>query len=508
MTELTPPKYSTFEKYMITITVMLAAIIEILDTTIVNVSLPHMMASFSASTDQITLVLTGYIVSSAILMPLTGLFIRRMGVRRLLLSNIVGFLIASMLCGLSESLAQIVFFRVLQGVFGASLVPLSQYILRNTFEQHEQGKAMAIWGLGIMVGPILGPTLGGHITEALNWRWIFYINLPICIIAFLMTLRFIKESVQQKEMIDWLGLGLMSVSIGSLQIMLDRGQNDNWFDSGFIMGCAITAFITGAIFIYRGCHIKNNIINLSLFKERNFTISTVILSLFVVIFFGNMILQPIMLETLMGYPSDVTGNVMAPRGIASAISMILVARLMTRVDHRVLIGSGILLAAFGTYQMTFFTLNGSMWTYIAPSITQGFAMGLVFVPLSSSAFNYLEQNRIGDAAGLYSFGRSLGSSIGISCLTTMMIHQSQVHWSYLREHIQPANPHYLQWAHAQNYQINAKSTLQAASSLVQRQSEMLGFIDVFWASTFILCLLAILVFFLKKGASQKAANLE
>jgi DHA2 family multidrug resistance protein len=492
-------KYSSFEKYMITITVMLAAVIEILDSTIVNVSLPHMMASFSASTDQITWVLTGYVVSAAIFMPLTGLLIRRLGVRRLLLSNIIGFLIASMLCGAAMSLSQIVFFRILQGIFGASLVPLSQYILRNTFEPHEQGKAMAIWGLGIMVGPILGPTLGGHITELFNWRWIFYINLPVCIIAFMMALRFIQDNTCKKEPIDWLGLLLMTMSIGSLQIMLDRGQSDNWFDSKFIIACALFSLITAFIFLYRGCRIKNNIINLSLFKERNFTLSTLILSIFAIAFFGNMILQPIMLETLMGYPADLTGDVMAPRGIASGISMILVSRLMKHINNRILISIGLLLSAWSCYQMTQFTVGGDMLSYILPTITQGFAMGFVFVPLSSAAFDYLEPHQIGDASGLYSFGRSIGFSVGVSLLTTVMLHQSQIHWSYLREHIQMSNSHFLQWASLYHYNINSSMTIKMVSLQVEKQSRMLGFIDTFWISTFILLGLIILVFFLKKG---------
>ena len=277
---------TNFERNFITITVMIVAIIEILDMTIVNVALPAMMGDLGANADQITWILTSYIVSSAIVMPLTGFFVTYFGRKKLLLTSITGFLLFSMLCGLSTSLTEIILFRIGQGMFGALLVPLSQYILNDAYPKKDRGKAMAIWGIGLMVAPILGPTVGGYITDAMSWRWIFYINVPVCIGAFFLATRFIKETVSEKKYIDWVGLLLLALGIGALQIFLDRGNTDNWFHSNSILILCFVWVCSFIIFIVRGINKPDNIINLKLFKSRNFTITVIMLSVSGIAIFG------------------------------------------------------------------------------------------------------------------------------------------------------------------------------------------------------------------------------
>lgn len=493
---------TSFEKWMITVTVMLVAVVEVLDMTIVNVSLPNMMGSFSATSKEITWILTAYIVSAAICMPLTGTLLRQFGQRRLLLLNIVGFLIASMLCGAATSLSAMIGFRILQGIFGASLVPISQYILRTTFSRAEQGAAMAIWGMAIMTAPILGPTVGGHITEALNWRWIFYINIPVCLLAFVMTLKFIRVSPYGHEKIDWRGLFLMVIAVGSFQVFIDRGNSENWFDSNFITGLAALSAISFVTFIYRGWNKKHHIINLRLFTERHFSMTFVIFAIYSVGIFGTLVLLPIMLETALNYPPDIAGDVMAPRGIAAALAMVMVSRLNKYVDNRILVFVGIIITAWGTYQMTFFNMSGDMMTYIMPGLIQGVGVGMVIVPLSSCAFDYLEKSQVAEATGLFSFGRSMGVSIGISILTTIHVHQTRVNWQRLGAHIQATNPNFTHWASNHGLSVNPLLSLQLAAQQVQQQSTMIAFIDAFWAATLLLLMILPLVFFLKKGRDK------
>lgn len=469
-----------FERWMITISVMLVAVVEVIDMTIVNVALPNMMGALGANTDQITWVLTSYIVASAICMPLTGFLVTRLGRRRLLLINIVGFLASSMLCGMSVTLSQMVVFRALQGIFGATLVPMSQYILRDTFPPNEQGKAMAIWGIGIMAGPVLGPTIGGYITDTLNWRWIFYVNIPVCIMAFFMTLKFITETPRSKPFIDWFGLILMAVGIGSLQIFLDEGNQYNWFDSNGILILFLISVYTLAYFIIRGWSYKRNIINLHLFKDRNLKMATGLLTCYCLFIFGVLTLQPIMMQQLLNYPVLTTGLLMAPRGFASAFSMLIVAKLMGRVDLRILIIVGLLLSAAGTYVMTLFSLDISEPYIIWSGVIQGFGMGLIFVPLSTLALSTVATGHAAEGSGLFSFGRSLGSSIGISAMSTILSQESQINWNRLGGNINAANPALYQWLNAHNLSIYSPLTAQLLGAQLNAQSSMIAFVDCYW----------------------------
>lgn len=469
-----------FERWMITISVMLVAVLEVIDMTIVNVALPNMMGALGANADQITWVLTSYIVSSAICMPLTGFLVTRLGRRRLLLINIVGFLISSMLCGMSVTLPQMVFFRTLQGIFGATLVPMSQYILRDSFPPNEQGKAMAIWGIGIMAGPVLGPTIGGYITESMNWRWIFYVNVPVCIMAFLMTLKFISETPRSKPFIDWPGLFLMAVGIGAFQIFLDQGNEYNWFDSNGILILFLISVYTLSYFIARGWYYPRNIINLHLFKDRNFCVATLVLTFYCMIVFGLLTLQPIMMQNFLNYPVLTTGLIMAPRGFASALSMVIVAKLMGKVDLRVLIIVGLILSAVGTYVMTETSLYMSEPYLIWSGVIQGLGMGLIFVPLSALALSTINPQHTAEGSGLFSFGRSMGSSIGISILSTIVTQETQINWNVLGGHIYQGNPNFNQWLTYSNLTLTNPNTPPILGYMLNNQASMIAFVDAYW----------------------------
>lgn len=490
--------YSNNMKWIITITVMSVAVIEVLDMTIVNVALPNMMGALGANSDQITWVLTSYIVSSAICMPLTGFLVTRFGRKRLLTINIVGFLLTSALSGMSVTLTQIVLFRTLQGIFGATLVPMSQYILRDTFPIEEQGKAMAIWGIGIMCGPIFGPTLGGYITESLNWRWIFYINVPVCIMAFFMTLKFIEETPRKKEFVDWFGLALLAVGIGALQIMLDQGSQDNWFQSNFIIILSLLSAYCLIFFVIRGLSYSKNIINIRLFSDSNFTTATVMLTLYSITVFGLLTLLPIMLEDLMNYPVDTAGWVMAPRGLTCAISMAIMAKLINKIDIRLLITAGLFFTVIGTFMMTQFSLNMSESYVITSGAVQGFGMGLFFVPMSTIALSTLPPQSTAEGSGLFSFGRSLGSSIGISLFSTVLSQESQVNWNRLGGHITAYSPALKQWLAQQNLTLSNPLTPQLLAQTLSQQSTMIAFLDCYWLAMILILLMFPLVLFMKK----------
>ncbi len=491
-------------KWLITIAVMLVAVMEVLDMTIVNVALPHMMGSLGANMDQITWVLTSYIVAAAIMMPLTGYLVSRLGRRRLLLINIIGFLVTSMLCGLSTSLYEIVSFRILQGVFGATLIPLSQYILRDTFPPDEQGKAMAIWGIGIMVAPVLGPTIGGYITEYLDWRWIFYVNLPVCIIALYMALKYIQETPRSKPITDWVGMFWMTLGIGSLQVFLDKGNEHNWFDSNGMLLLAVVCIVSLTTFIIRGLYYKHNIINLRLFKDRNFMSCTLMLSVFGISIFGIVAIQPLMLENLMHFPTSTTGLVMMPRGITAAIGMMFVAQMINRVDPRLFIALGIVLAAIGTYWMSLFTLDTGVNLIVITGAIQGLGMGLFFVPLSALALSTLKPKDTAEGSGLFSFGRSLGSSIGVSILGTIVTRETQVNWNYYGGKITHSSAALQKWLAAHHLTANSPMTAQLLGQELSRQATMVAFVDAYWITAISFLAMLPLVFVMQKPKSLSA----
>lgn len=489
-------------RWLITIAVMLVTVMEVLDLTIVNIALPNMQGSLIAANDQITWVLTSYVVSAGIMMPLTGFLIKRIGVRKLLLINIIGFLMSSMLCGAAESLIMMVFCRILQGIFGAALVPISQFILRNIFPPEEITKAMAIWGVGIMAAPIIGPTLGGYITDTLNWRWVFYVNFPVCILAFFMCMKLIDESPTQPVKIDWLGMFIMALGVGSFQIFFDRGNTVDWFAASSTRWLFFIAVSCVSLFIIRGLIIKQkNIINIYMFFNRNFSVGCLILVLFVANIFSILTLQPLLMEAFMNYDPNFAGIIMAPRGIASACAMASIPFLSKHLELRKIIVLGLSVCALGTYLMAKINLLISPNIFLWIGVVQGIGMGFVFVPVSTLALATLKPQDYGEATGLFSFWRSLGISIGVSAMATLLTRNSQVNWNTIDGHIYPFNPALKLWLAQHHLNLYDKLTLFKFSQQLSSQAYMISFLNDFLIAAISFMMTIPLAFLLEKPKS-------
>lgn len=490
---------SPTQRLLITIAVMSATLMQIIDMTIINVALPHMQGSLSTTPDEISWTLTSYLVASGIFMPLTGYFSDRLGRKKYLLISIAGFTVASIFCGAAVSLTEIVVFRLLQGIFGAALVPLSQAIMADIYPEVDRGKAMAIWGMGVMIGPILGPTLGGYLTEIASWRWTFYVNVPIGILAFLLAMEVVPDSEKKERFMDWIGLTLLSVAIAALQYVLDRGDRRDWFDA---IDIRIATFLTIAGFIgflWHSIHEKQkSVFDLRIFKDRNFTIASLLLAVMGLGMFGAMVIQPMMLEGILDYPVLTTGLVMAPRGISGMISMILVGKLISRVDPRWLILTGIIISAAGISIGTHYSQNISPIWVIAPLLLQGFGLSMIFVPLSTVAFSTLPISMRVEAAGLFSLLRTLGASIGIAVTITIYTRHAQFAWNQIGGFIQPFNPALQTYLNAAHLKLSDPTTIAILMNQLRQQAQMVSFVDVYAFITWSFIAMIPLVFFLKK----------
>jgi DHA2 family multidrug resistance protein len=484
-------------RLFITLAVMSSTLIQVLDTTIVNVALPHMQGELGATSDQISWVLTSYLVSAAIFMPLTGYFADIVGRKRYLLVCIAGFVAASALCGLSRNLLQIVLFRMLQGVFGAALVPLSQAIMSDAYPPEERGKAMAIWGLGVMVGPVLGPTLGGWLTDAASWRWTFYINVPVGGLSWFLASQFVTDTPTKARRMDWTGLALLSIGIAGLQYAIDRGNQQDWFAANDIRVAALLGAIgTLGFIVYSLRATRHALFDIRIFADRNFGTACLVVAALGLGMFGGMVIQPILLERLFDYPIVTTGLVMAPRGIATAVSMLAVGRLVGRMDARILVAVGMLLSAGGSYAMAGYSLDVDMFRVIWPAMVQGLGLGLIFVPLSTIAYATLPRARMAEAAGLYSLVRTMGSAIGISAITTMLTRQGQVAWNELGGHIHKFDPAVLAYLRPLHLAPTDPLAVGIMAGEVARQAEMLAMVDMFkliaWSFLWMLPLVLVL----------------
>ena len=423
---------------MITVSVMLATVMQVVDTTIVNVALPHMQGSMSATQDQITWVLTSYIVAAAIMTPVTGVLADRLGRKRLFAIAVIGFTVASMLCGAATSLTQLVLFRALQGALGASLVPLSQAVLLDTYPREKHGSAMALWGMGVMVGPILGPTLGGYLTEYYSWRWAFYINLPVGVLALLGIAAFVPEAKgTEKRGFDFFGFALLSIAIGALQLMLDRGNALDWFDSTEVVLEAATAALAFYMFMVHMFTAEKPFIEPGLFADRNFVAGVLLMFTVGVLLLATMALLPPFLQSLLGFPVITAGYVLAPRGIGTMAAMMVVGRLVGKVDTRLLVLGGLMLMAWSLREMTQWTTEVGTTEIIWTGIVQGVGLGFIFVPLSTIAFATLAARYRNEGTAMFSLIRNLGSSVGISLVMTVLGHEIQSSHAALSESISP-----------------------------------------------------------------------
>ena len=411
-----------------------------LDTTIANVALPYMQGSLSASLDQINWVLTSYIVASAIMTAPIGWVADRFGRKRLFVICAAGFTFASVLCGLAENIEQMVAFRLLQGAFGAALVHLSQSVLLDSYTAQERGSAMAIWGIGVMLGPIMGPTLGAWLTENYNWHWVFLINLPIGIVTVLGLMVFMPETLRQTgRRFDWFGFVALAIAIGALQLMLDHGEQLGWFDSSEIIAETVVSASAFYFFIAHSLTATSPFVRLELFSDRNFVAGCVFMVAIGVVLFGTMALVTPFMQNVIGYPILTAGLLLAARGIGTLVAMIVVGRLLALIEARYLVFAGLVLASFTLYQMVGFTDQTSSQTIVVGSVTQGFGLGLVFVPLSTVAFTSLPAHLRTEGTAILTLVRNIGSSIGISMVIAQVTTSTARMHANLVEHITPFN---------------------------------------------------------------------
>jgi MFS transporter, DHA2 family, multidrug resistance protein len=464
----------------IVVSVMLATVMQALDTTIANVALPYMQGSLSAAQDQISWVLTSYIVAAAIMTPITGWVTGRFGLRRVFLVSVAGFTVASLLCGNAGSLAEMVVFRLLQGVFGAALVPLSQSVLLDIYPKEQQGQAMAIWGAGIMVGPILGPTLGGWLTFNYNWRWVFYINLPVGILAFIGILTFVRETRRDRGLrLDFIGFALLSLGVGALQFMLDRGEQNDWFGSTEILIECAVALCGFWMFAWWTSVADRPFLNPALLKDRNFVGSCILIFVVGIILYATLALLPPMLQNLMDYPVTTAGLVTMPRGVGTMLAMIVIGRLISRIDVRLLLLAGLAITTFSLYQMTEYSLTMDWRPIVWVGVIQGIGLGFLFVPLSTVAFATLSPALRPEAAGMFSLLRNVGGSIGISLVVTVLDRMTQTSHASLAVQVTPFN-RALQLAPLQQFwNIHSTAGLTALNQEVTRQAAMIAYIDDF-----------------------------
>ncbi len=505
-------------KGLITLSLMLATIMQVLDTTIANVALPSMQADLGASTDTINWVLTSYIVASAIVMPLSGWLSERFGRKEVFMASVAGFVATSMLCGIAWSLESMVMFRMAQGVFGAAIVPLSQTYLLDLNPREKHGQAMAVWGAGIMVGPIIGPTLGGWLTESFNWRWVFYINVPLGILALAGCLAWLPDMPRRIRRFDFVGFAALAVAVGALQLMLDRGGAVDWFGAPEIwieLGLALSGFWVFVIWI---AGTEHPFIDPRMFADRNFATGVVFIFVVGIVLLASLALLPPMLSGIYGYPVMTTGIVMAPRGVGSMLSMIAAGRLLRVVDARKIVFTGLALTAFSLHMMTGFNPQMDARLVITSGLVQGLGLGLVFVPLTTVAFATLRPQFLGDATALFSLVRNIGSSIGISVVAMLLVRNIQVNHMELAAGISALDPNFADAAHGAlggafrqlgaTYGDGAMWTV--INQIVTQQAAMVAYVDDFTAMMWVTVAAMPLILLLRRpgSAAPAAAALE
>lgn len=507
--------------WLIALTVMLATFMEVLDTSVANVSLPHIAGSLSAGVDESTWVLTSYLVSNAIVLPLTGWFSTLFGRKKFFIGCVVLFTISSLLCGLAPSLPLLVFFRTIQGAGGGGLQPISQAILVDSFPREKQGMAMAIYGMGVVLAPTIGPTLGGWITDSYTWRWIFFLNVPVGIISILLTSLLIadpkgavRKTLKEGLRIDFIGLGLLAVGLGFLQIVLDKGERDDWFGSAFITWGAVIAATALIGLIIWELHAKDPVIELRLLKDRNFGISTFMMYVLGVVMYGTTVLLPIMLQTLMGYTAMQSGLALLPGGLVLLAFLPFVGWLLGRFEPRWIVVIGLCIISVGLWELSRFNLGVGMSTTVVDWAISRTGTAFLFVPINVMAFSFVPPAKTNNATGFINLARNIGASTGISFVTTMLDRRAQFHQERLVPQFTPGNPRYqaalshvihllisrgLDAAHA------AKMAQQLVYTQLVRQATMLSFVDNFWVMSMI-CLAVIPLLFLMRASRGRGGR--
>ncbi len=495
-------------RWPITVSIMLATVMNSLDSTIANVALPHIQGSVQASQDQITWVLTSYIVAAALMTPMTGWLAHRIGRKTLFLISIAGFTVASMLCGIAGSLVEIVLFRLLQGVFGAALIPLSQAVLLDINPPEKHGQAMAIWGAGAILGPILGPTLGGWLTEQASWRWGVFINLPVGILAFLGVWLFISTDIRGRQKpFDFLGFFALTGFIGSLQLMLDRGPSQDWFSSAEIWTYALVLAGSLWVFIIHTMTAKNPFFDPALAADRNFITASVFGFFIGILLFSTMALLPPMMQNLMGYPVLTAGIYSMPRGVASFCAMFLVGQLIGRVDTRLILFAGLCISCVALIQMTHFDLSMDPTPFVISGFIQGLGIGLLFVPLSTLAFATIPARLRSEASAVYTLVRNMGSAVGISIMQALVVSNTQSIHADLAGHVNLSDP-VVHADLARRFDLSSIPGLSALNGEVTRQATMVAYVDDFKLMLMITLLCMPMLLLMRKPRRNAPAHLE
>jgi MFS transporter, DHA2 family, multidrug resistance protein len=496
--------------WIVAVSVMLATFMEVLDTTVVNVSLPHIAGNLSASIDEATWTLTSYLVANAIILPLTGWLAQTFGRKRLLMIAVIGFSAASFLCGLAINLPMLILFRVLQGATGGVLQPVSQAVMLEAFPPAERGKAMAFWGVGIVVAPMLGPVLGGWITDNYSWRWIFYINMPIGVASVLMTKLFIFDPPYLRRAaarVDAWGIGALALGIGALQVVLDKGQEDDWFGSRRITALAALAVVGLTAFVIRELVTQHPVVNLRVFKERTYASGTLLMTLLGFVLYGSMVALPIFLQELLGYPAAQAGIALAPRGLGSFVGMPLVGAVIGRVDPRKMLGLGLIGAAYSLIALSHLNLNAGYWDLFWPQFFQGLFMAMLFVPLTTVTMDRIRPQEMGNATSLFNLMRNIGGSVGIATATTMIARKTQTFLNTFGQHVNPYNlTQQTMVRMLRGYFISRGSdavtaTRQAYAALdgiLQQQAALLSYLNVFKFFGFVFLVMLPLVLIMKR----------
>ncbi|MGO8818233.1 MAG: DHA2 family efflux MFS transporter permease subunit [Terriglobia bacterium] len=512
MAEEWRPSYSP---WLIAASVMLATFMEVLDTSVASVALPHMAGSLSASVDEATWVLTGYLISNAIVLPSTGWLSNFFGRKQYQIISILAFAAASALCGASTSLPMLITARVIQGAAGGGLQPVSQAVLLESFPREKHGIAMAVYGLGIILAPLLGPTLGGWITDNYSWRWVFYINIPISIVAVLMVQAFVEDPPYARRErnlpIDYIGFGLLALWLGLFQTILDKGQESDWFSADWIRWFAVISAVSMVAFVVHEWRARHPLVDLHVLGDRNLAIGCFLIGLIGIVIYGTTTLLPLFLQDLLDYPAYQSGLAVSPRGIGAIISLIIAARLIGRVDSRWLIAVGLVIRAASLFMLGTLNLEINMWNVIWPNIINGFANGFLFVPLTTLTMGTLRYENMGKGTGLYSLTRNMGASFGISMVTTLLVRGAQRHQDLMVGHLTPYDLAFRQTLRKLDQffllQNGLGTSLERAYALIgqilHQQAMLWAYIDDFRLLGFLtLCCLPFLLLF-RKGLTRK-----
>jgi DHA2 family multidrug resistance protein len=494
--------------------VTLATFMEVLDTSIANVALPHIAGSLSAGQDESTWVLTSYLVSNAIVLPLSGWLSSIMGRKRFYMSCVAVFTISSALCGLAPNLPMLIVFRILQGAGGGGLQPSEQAILADTFAPAKRGMAFAVYGIAVVMAPAIGPTLGGWITDNFTWRWIFFINIPVGILSLLLTSRLIQDPPYFKRRklsetrIDYTGLGFVALGLGTLQVVLDKGQRDDWFESNFIVALTVVSVASLIFVIFWEWHHKDPIIDLHLFRERTFATANFLMFMLGFALLGSTLLLPLFMQTLLGYTAERAGLALMPGGFTIMVAMPIVGFLLSRYSPRYLMMFGLSALSFSLFHMTTFDLGVDFHTVTMARAYQALGLAFLFVPINTTAYSGLPRDKNNAASGLMNLARNIGGSVGISVVTTLLARRTQFHQVRLVENLSAANPQFRSALQGMTSTFSGGgagpgTALQQAYAMIQanviRQATMLAYIDNFWLlGVVILCLIPC-VFLIKKA---------